>query len=704
MRTPPDTERDPVTDERHGEPIVDPYRWLEADDEAVAEWGADQNAYTDEILDAERRESLRPRLERLAERATYHLPKSRGGRYVQLIEAPDADQPRLTVREGRDDEPRTLVDPAELGAEVSVNWFVPSPGGDRLVYGLMEGGTEEYDLRVLDVESGEVIDRLDDVGRCNEFAVAWAGGGSGGEAGTDGGGAGGGDGAGEKDADGFYYLSTGSADDGALLEKELRYRELGGEDRFVTDGIPPERWPGVRVDRESGLVLVALGELGSNANLYALDDDELVPVVVDVDATFRPLIHEGRVYLLTDHEAPRYRLLGIDAGDFADADGPDDFETVVPEGEDVLLDVAPAGDGFALHRIREAASVVTVHDGHGAKRHELSLPDHVGIARDGFDGSPDDAELFFSIGGFDRPTGIAYADVGPGAGPNDWAVRQEPELPAALDPRGDLELTVERIRVDSTDGATVPVYVVHRADLEPDGGAPTVLTGYGGFRIPRLPGFAPYALPFLADGGVYALACLRGGLEFGEEWHEAGSREHKHHVFEDFEAAAAALIDRGYTNADRLAGWGGSNGGLLVGAALTRRPDLFGAIVCAVPLLDMLRFHEFLLGRTWTPEYGSPDDPEAFAWLREYSPYHNVAERDYPATLFWTSAGDTRVHPAHARKMAALVQAETIGDAPICFRSYDETGHGVGTPTWLEVDQQVDQWTFVYEALDVEPS
>ena len=693
MPTPPETERDPVTEVLHGETIVDPYRWLEGDDEAVAEWEAAQNAYTDEIVETERRETLRPAFERLADHESYHLPELRGGRYFQRIEAAEADQPRLTVRDSRDGDPRTLVDPNELGETVSLGWFVPDPDGDRLVYGLMEGGTEEYDLRVLDVDSGEIVDRIDDVGRCGAMSTAW----------TD---------------DGFYYLSTGSADEGTLLDKELRYRELGGADRCVTTDIPERRWPHVDVDRESGLVLVALGELASDTELYVLSDDELVPLVTELDVAFDPLVHEGRLYLRTNHEAPRYRLLGApaerilelveEAGAYekADEDGPvpglDAFEPVVPETDDVLMEVAPAGDGLAIHWIREARSVVSLYDADGHRRHDLSLPEFVGVPRGGVGGSADADEAVVVLQGFDRPPSIVHADAGETADPDDWAIVQSPELPPEYDPREELELTVERHWVESTGGARVPVTVVHRADPEPEGDAPTVLTGYGGFRIPKLPSFDPFRSPFLAAGGVFALACLRGGLEFGEEWHEDGHREHKHHTFDDFEAAAETLIEEEYTNSERLAGIGGSNGGLLVGAALTRRPDLFGAIGCGVPLLDMLRFHRFLLGDTWTPEYGSPENPEEFEWLRAYSPYHTVEATDYPATLFWTSAGDTRVHPGHARKMAARVQAATTGDAPICFRSYDETGHGVGTPTWLEIDQQLDRWTFLSEALGVE--
>lgn len=677
MPTPPETEANPVTEELHGEEIVDPYRWLEGDDEAVEEWERRQNEYTDRIVETERREALQPDFDAVGRRETYFLPTARNSRYFQRIEAADAEQPTLTVREEIEAEPRTLVDPAELGETTALQWFVPAPDGERVVYGLIDAGTEQYDLRVLDVDAGEVVDRIDDVGRCNPATVGWHG-------------------------DGFYYGATGSAAEGGQLEKELRYHRIDGEDRTITDEFEPERWPMIQVDRESGVVVVTVGELAADSELYVLSDGELDPVLTGIEADFQPLVYDGRVYVRTTYEAPRGRVLGLDVTAFEDAEGPDDFETLLPEGQDVLREIAPAGEGFAVHRLRDASSVVSLHDTDGTLRHELSLPEFAGISRDGLEGSEDSPELFVHLAGFDRPTSVVHVNAGPEAGAGDWTVVQTPTLPEALDLRDGLDLTVERLWVDSTDDAEVPVYVVHRSDLEPDGDAPAVLSGYGGFRIPMLPHLDPYRLPFLADGGVFALACLRGGSEFGEEWHEKGSGAHKEHTFDDFEAAAEALFEHGYTNPDRLAAWGGSNGGLTVGAALTRSPDLFGAVVCSVPLLDMLRYHRFLLGQAWTAEYGSPEIAEEFRWLRSYSPYHNVTERPYPATLFATAAGDTRVHPAHARKMTARVQSATTGEGPICYRNVEETGHGVGTPTTLEIAQNLDKWTFVYEVLDVD--
>ena len=676
MQTPPDTERDPVTDVRHGESVTDPYRWLEADTEAVTDWERRQNEYTDSVLDTDRRDSLRPDLEAVGGLETYFLPTARGGRYFQRIEAADAEQPALTVRESVDGDPRALVGPDRFEDTTNLQWFVPGPDGEQLLYGLIDAGTEQYDLELFDVGRGEVVDRIAAVGRCNPGTVAWLDG-------------------------GFYYMETGSAGGGDQLDKQLRYHVVGGEDRLVTDDIPTERWPTVQVDRDTGVVVVAVGELAADTELYVLADGRLDPVVTGVDAAFDPLVANGRVYVRTNYRAPRGAVLATDIDELAGLEGPDGFGTAVPEGDDVVAEIAPAGNGIAVHRVREARSVVSVHRADGRHRHELTLPEFVEIPREGLASGETTDDLFVHLTSFERPKSVVHADVGPDATGDDWRVVQQPTVPDRFDPQGDLDLTVRRHRVESTDGASVPVYVVHRADLDPDGDAPALLYGYGGFRISLLPHTDPYRLPFLADGGVFALACLRGGAEFGERWHEAGAREQKQHTFDDFEAAARALVETGYTSHDRLAARGGSNGGLTVSAALTREPDLFGAVVANVPLTDMLRFHEFLLGQAWTGEFGTPEKPAAFDWLRSYSPYHSVEHRPYPPTLLTTAAGDTRVHPAHARKMTARLQHATTGDAPVCYRSVDDAGHGAGTPTSLEVQQELDRWTFVYEMLGV---
>jgi prolyl oligopeptidase len=265
-----------------------------------------------------------------------------------------------------------------------------------------------------------------------------------------------------------------------------------------------------------------------------------------------------------------------------------------------------------------------------------------------------------------------------------------------------VDVTAERTFHESADGTAVPAFVVTAADTDPGPDTPAVLYGYGGFRIAQTPAFRRFAGPFLAAGGAFVVACLRGGSEYGESWHRAGTFGDKQNVFDDCYAVAEGVAAES-ADPDRLAIWGGSNGGLLAGAALTQRPDLWAAVLCEVPLLDMLRFHEFLLGESWTSEYGSPEDPEAFAYLRAYSPYHNVTERSYPATLFTTALGDTRVHPSHARKTTARVQANQTGDAPVALRTESDTGHGVGKPTERIVREQVDRWTWLCDRLGVDP-
>jgi len=387
MATPPETDRDPVTEEFHGEVVSDPYRWLEADSEAVADWEAHQNAFTDTVVETERRESLAPAFEALGSRASYFLPTVRGGRYFQRIEGADADQPALTVRERVDGSPETLVDPAGLGETTALQWFAPDRTGEHVLYGLIDAGTEQYDLRVRAVSDGEVVDRIDDVGRCNPESVAW-------------------------DDDGFYYLTTGAAGDGDQLDKALRYHALGGEDRLVTAAFEPERWPTVQTDRETGLVVVTVGELAAESELYVLTETGLDPVVTGHDAMVEPLVHDGQVYALTGHDAPRRRLLGTDAASFPEADGLDDLETVVPESGDVLLDVTPAGDGIAVSKLRDAQSALSLHRPDGTERHEVSLPAFAGIPRDGIEGSDETAEVFVRLTGLDRPESVVHVEAG----------------------------------------------------------------------------------------------------------------------------------------------------------------------------------------------------------------------------------------------------------------------------------------------------
>ena len=668
MPEPPKTERCEVVETLHGEEIRDPYRWLEADDEDVAAWEERQNGYTDEYLQNDARAALEPRFRELADVPSHGgiVPRERG--YFQRVEAEDDDRARLLFRPTLDADPRVLADPNDWEEGESMDWFLPSPDGSFVAYGVAEDGQENYDVIVLDVDTGEVADELRDCGRTHLGGVAWAG-------------------------SGLYYVATGTAGGGAQLDKQIRYHELGatGPDPVLVDDVGQRVWPELVTDE--GELVVAFREGTSHAEVFrwtgSPDSGEIVPLVVDEDDFFRPKLHDGTVYLLTDYDAPRSRILACD-GDARDVD-PDDLREVVPEREGTLQSFVFAGESLVTHHQRDAHSSLTVYDSDGERLHDVDIPEYAAVDEIGLNGAPESAEFFFGAQTFDRPRWIARGDADTGE-------------TAVVDQRradSDVDLVVTQQFFESADGTAVPAFVVHREGLDLDGDNPAVLYGYGGFQIILPPTYDRFRTPFLEDGGVYVQANLRGGTEYGEQWHREGMRENKQNVFEDFYAVAEGLVDAGYTRPERLAAVGGSNGGLLVGAAITQRPELFGAAISAVPLLDMLRFHEFLLGESWTTEYGSPEDPEAFEYLRAYSPYHNVEERAYPAVLFKTAAGDTRVHPAHARKMTARMQAANRGDDPVLLRVESATGHGVGKPTSMKVREELDKWAFLYDQLDV---
>ena len=726
---PPDTDRNVVTETLHGVEIDDPYRWLEDDTEAVEEWVERQNAYADAYLDTPTSERLRPRFESVAEVADYGSVVVREDRYFTTVQEPTDDHPRLEVRAEPGGEGVVLADPNAWpgndpesdGPPRSMGWYSAAHDGDHVAVGVTEGGDENYDVRVLPVPDADAIGEhgvesdghtpgpgpdpevvLERRGRVNASSFAW-----------------------EADGEGFYYVATGAADEGAQMDKALRrYRLDGRSDAGGTgegEDEPPEPpespetpettllehddqhvWPGVTVDPDSGLLAVGFSEMMGGTEWYVHVDGELRPVLTDTDAETSVRFHDGTAFLHTDHEAPRNRLLACSVERFREGDLEfAECREVIGERESILQSAVPTGDRLVVHTQRDAHSRLSVHDRDGTHRRDLPLPDYATVTwTTAARGEP---EAFYGVTGFDRPPAVTRVDID-----SEREAGTGGETIASVDVDVPDDLVVEQAFVESTDDAEVPVFVCYREDVADDDGSPSgaprpaVLYGYGGFRNSVTPSFSRFRLPFLADGGVFALVCARGGYEYGEAWHEAGMLAAKQHTFDDFIAAGEWLVGSGYTEPDRLAVAGGSNGGLSVGAVLTQRPDLFGAVQCEVPLLDMLRFHRFLLGESWTTEYGHPEnDPEAFEYIREYSPYHNVESGvEYPATLFRTAASDTRVHPSHARKMAARMQAEADG-GPFLLRTKSDTGHGVGRPKSMIVDEQVDAWTFLYEALDV---
>ncbi|MDB2244615.1 prolyl oligopeptidase family serine peptidase [Halorubrum ezzemoulense] len=709
--SPPETRREVVTETLHGIDVDDPYRWLEGDDAAVSEWADAQNDHVDAALDDALRDRLRPRFADLVEVADYGPISVREGRYFATVREPGADHARLVVRDAPDGTDRVLVDPNAWAANRdgdrpprSMAWYVPSHDGERVAVGVTDGGDENYDVRVLSVpdpsDSGvespeaegygpgvEEIASLPERGRVNAGSLAWT-----------------------ADDEGLVYVATGGAADGAQMDKEIRrFRFADGPDAesVLLEHDDQHVWPRVTVDPDSGLLAVAFSEMVGGTEWYVRVDGDLRPVLTDTDAETAVRFHDGTAFVSTDHGAPRRRLLACSVDRFREGDlSFEECREVLPGGEGILQSVVPTPDRLLVHRQRDAHSRLSVHDRDGTHLRDVSLPSYCSVTW--VSGNRDAPEAFFGLTGFDRPPAVRkldLADESPGEGDGVGEGGDAPELASAEVDSVDLpvpdDLVVEQRFVDSTDGAEVPVFVCYREEVNVEGPRPTVLYGYGGFRNSITPSFGRFRLPFLADGGAFAAVCARGGYEYGEPWHEAGMLEDKQHTFDDFVAAGEALCESGLTDADHLAVAGGSNGGLSVGAVVTQRPDLWAAAQCAVPLLDMLRFHRFLLGESWTTEYGHPEDPEAFEYLKEYSPYHNVdPDATHPPVYFTTAASDTRVHPSHARKMTARLQHEAEG-GPFLLRTKSETGHGVGKPASMVVDEQTDSWAFLYERLDV---
>ncbi len=658
---PPETERRETVETLHGEEIADPYRWLEGDDEDVTEWVTAQNEYADDYLHEPIRDELRPRFETLAEMTVYFPVTPTPGGYFQRVLFPDDDLPVLTVRDSLDAERRVLADPNEWSDDgtLTLNWFEPSPEGSLVAYGVMEGGTEQYDVRVVDAETGDLVDELQDTGRTTEFSFGWRG-------------------------DGFYYGRTGTMDEGDQLNKSVAYHRLGADDdQELLAEMDDQTWPGLYTSDDH--TIVALMREWTRTDVYYEEDGELEPVIAGEDGLFEARIRDDRIFFRTSADAPNYRIVAVDADD-RDC-STDDLETVVPERDAILKRITLAGDYIVARYERDAVSELSVFTLAGEHVEDVPLPEKGSV--DGLQGADETDECFFRFQSFDQPPTTYRYEVGEGC-----TELNQPDVTI------DADLEVEQEWYESKDGTEVPMFVVH-SGVELDGDNPTVLYGYGGFDISQTPSFRRYALPFLEQGGVFVVANLRGGGEFGKEWHHAAREEKKQNTFDDFISAGKHLVERGYTTPDRLGIDGRSNGGLTVGASITQRPDLFSACLCVVPLLDMLRFHKFLLGASWTAEYGSPDDPEAFEYIREYSPYHNVEERDYPAVLFKTAEGDSRVHPAHARKMAARMQELTTSDRPIILREERDTGHGTGKPTEMVVREKLDEWTFLFDQLNV---
>ncbi|HLE42929.1 MAG TPA: prolyl oligopeptidase family serine peptidase [Methylomirabilota bacterium] len=668
----------------HGETIPDPYRWLEDGEGAETRaWTERQNALTESYLArVPGRETIRRRLDELLAIGALSVPTPAHGRYFYQRRDGRQNQPVLYVREAVDGEDRVAVDPNVLdpAGTTALDWYYPSDDGRLLAYGLSQDGSEQSVLHVLDVEQGTNLP--DRIPHTRSADLAWL-----------------------PDGSGFYYTrypAPGTVPDGEEhYHRAVYFHVLGAaptEDVLVCQPARKEYWPGVSLSPDGRWLLIGVARTFDQTDLYLGDrrvpaveatTPPLVAVAENLPASFEGELVHGRLFLRTNLEAPTYRLYEVDP------ERPERGrwrELVPPRPDAVLEGVRVVGDRLALSYLERASSRLRLADLDGGLRREVELPTLGSLF--GLGGEWDGRELFFGFSSYTVPPTVYRIDLAT----DEQALWRRVE--ADVDPE---RFEVGQVSVASRDGTPVTMFLVHRRGLGRTGDTPTYLTGYGGFNISMTPAFSRSLLLWLEHGGLVAIPNIRGGGEYGEAWHQGGMLGRKQNSFDDFVAAAEWLIRERYTRPERLAVAGGSNGGLLMGAVLTQRPELFRAVVVQVPLLDMLRYHRFLIARLWIPEYGSPDEPEEFAWLRAYSPYHHVRTGTaYPSVLLATAESDTRVDPMHARKMAARLQAATSSSRPVLLRLEARAGHGAGKPLSKVLDELADIWTFVFSEVGVE--
>jgi len=669
----PETRRENIVDEQFGEAIADPYRWLENDvrtDTEVAKWVEAENRATDAYLDTlDSRPAIRKRLKALWNYERYGVPRKRGGRYFYTYNSGLQNQSVLLVRDGLDGKERELVDPnrwSKDGATALDDWR-PSENGDLLLYSVQDGGSDWRTLRVMDVASGKALD--DEIKWVKFSSLAWDG-----------------------DGRGFFYSrfpepGTGAAFQQLNLNQQVYHHRIGtpqSQDRllFATPKRPKLNHS-VETTQDGRYALVTSSE-GTDERyeltLFDLGDAEPKPRKL-----VSGLTHEwalagsigSQFYFRTNLKAPRQRVVMLDVAEKR----PRPVE-IIPQTEDTLVGVSLVGSRLILAYLGDAKTEAKLFELSGQYVGPINLPD-IGTGA-GFGGRAGDPETFFSFSSFATPSTIYRFNTATAK------MEQFIKPKLAFEPA---DYVVDQTFYRSKDGTEIPMFVARKKSTGP--GAPALLYGYGGFNISMTPGFSPAILDWMEMGGVYAVANLRGGGEYGKIWHDAGRLAQKQNVFDDFIAAGEYLIASGISAKGRVAAMGRSNGGLLIGAVVNQRPDLFAAANPAVGVMDMLRFNRFTAGRYWVDDYGDPGKEADFRILRGYSPYHNIRDgQDYPAIMVTTADTDDRVVPGHSFKYAAALQTADIGSKPHLIRIETRAGHGSGKPTDKIIDEYADLWAF----------
>jgi prolyl oligopeptidase len=666
-----------VVDTYHGTKVPDPYRWLEdADAPETVKWVDAENALTRAFIDSPARETLEKRLTDLYNYPRTGIPTKRGTRYFFTHNTGLQNQAVLYVQDGLKGERRVLLDPNTLTPDgtAALTALAINDPGTLIAYGISKSGSDRQEIFVRDVATA--ADRPDHIRWAKFTTIAWL-----------------------KDGSGFYYTrfpQPGTVPAGEENYSHKLYFHRLGEDQ-VKDRLVYER-PDDReivlvasiTDDGQTLVITAFKGSSDKSEVYWMEatrpESRPSPIFTGFRASYQFADAAGRrLFFQTDDAAPLGRIVAVDLSAVSTP------IQIVPEGKDKLNTSGIVHDTLVLSYLRNASGQVRLFGLDGKSAGEIPLPAIGSIT--GISGRTKDDELFFGFTSFTYPPASYRYDFKTGKA-SEFA-----RSPATIDPAA---YETSQVWYPSKDGTKVSMFLVHKKGLSLDGNRPVYLTGYGGFNISLTPAFDPANFVWLDRGGVYALANLRGGGEYGEAWHQAGMFERKQTVFDDFIAAAEWLIANKYTRPERLAIEGGSNGGLLVGAAMVQRPELFGAVICRVPVADMLRYDKFTVGRFWISEYGSADNPEQFPYLFKYSPLHNVKDGvSYPATLVTTADTDDRVAPGMAKKFAARLQEATAGPDPILIRVETKAGHGAGKPITKIIEEEADIFAFLFKVLEV---
>lgn len=676
--TPPETERVNHVDILHGKSVPDPYRWLEDLDSAKTKaWVKAQNEYTEKYLQKlPAHGPISKRLTNMWNYEKYSVPFSEGGLYFYFKNNGLQNQSVLYVMKSLDDKPRILLDPNKLSEDgtVALSGFNISRDGRYLAYGISKAGSDWNEWKVLEIESGKPL--KDHVKWVKFSEATW-----------------------DHDSKGFFYSrydepKAGEKMEGANYFQKLYYHKLGtdqSEDTLIYHRPDEKEWGfGSIVSNDGNYFLIHIwqGTAETNRLFYIdlkKDDQKVIELLPDNDASYNFIGNKGSKFLFqTNLDAPKNRVILIDL----EKPEKEHWQEVIPQQEATLNAVSIVGGKLVCNYLKDASTQLKIYTLEGKPAGEIKLP---GLGSASISGRHDSNEAFFSYSSFTNP-GFTYRyDMESG----NSTLFRKPQLQFDT---SNFETT--QVFYKSKDGTKIPMFLSHKKGLKLDGSNPTYLYGYGGFNVSLTPSFSLANILWMEMGGIFAQANLRGGGEYGRAWHRAGTKHNKQNVFDDFIAAAEYLIAKKYTSTPKLAIGGGSNGGLLVGACMAQRPDLFGAAIPAVGVMDMLRFHKFTIGWAWVSDYGSPDDPDMFNTLYAYSPYHNLKEGvEYPATLIMTSDHDDRVVPSHSYKFAAALQAAHIGKNPVLIRIESKAGHGAGTPVTKRIESIADRLSFLVENL-----